>query len=194
MDTALREAMSAYLVRYQQTAIRETGRRPLARARTPMDEALVLPGCQRPGYVFWQPVPWGGAQPPFGKRKALFHQSIRDYLSVCRFLEIRFRLPVTQAKTPLRFLYDRVFEASANTRFFTPGLAFDEAALAHKAEPSMPLAYCMATTCDDGEPLRILLGASDGQVCFARADGGEPVYGRMTVERLLPKLRFVYEL
>ena len=194
METAFREAIVSYLVRYQQTAIKETGRRPLARARKPMDDELVVPGCQRPGYVFWQPVPWRNDQPPFGKHKALFHESVRDYLSICRFLEIRFRLPVTQAKTPLRFLYDRVFETYANTRDLTPGRAFDAAALAAKESPDAPFGYCMAATCDDGEPLQILLMAKDGQVCFTRADGGEPVYGRMTVERLLPKLQFVYEL
>ena len=58
MPAALAPIMRDYLVRFQQSAIKETGRRPLAFSRVPMDEKLVLPGCNRPGYVFWQPMPW----------------------------------------------------------------------------------------------------------------------------------------
>ena len=49
MQTALSLIMRDYLIRFQQTAIKETGRRPLTYLREPMDEKLVLPGCQRPG-------------------------------------------------------------------------------------------------------------------------------------------------
>lgn len=56
MQTALAPIMRDYLIRFQQTAIKETGRRPLTFLRTPLDEKLLLPGCQRPGYAFWQPA------------------------------------------------------------------------------------------------------------------------------------------
>ena len=49
MQTALAPIMRDYLIRFQQTAIKETGRRPLTFLRTPLDEKLLLPGCQRPG-------------------------------------------------------------------------------------------------------------------------------------------------
>ena len=42
MQTALAPIMRDYLIRFQQTAIKETGRRPLTHLRTPMDEKLVL--------------------------------------------------------------------------------------------------------------------------------------------------------
>ena len=54
MQTAMLPIMRDYLVRFQQSAIKETGRRPLSWLRTPEDEPLVIPGCRRPGYVFWQ--------------------------------------------------------------------------------------------------------------------------------------------
>ena len=108
-----------FLVRFQQGAIRETGRRPLTFLRTPMDEALIVPGCQRPGYAFWQPIAWSEPEIPLGEHADKFHRSIIDYLSVCQMLEIRFKLPVTPAKSPLSFLYDRVFETLSQYRFLT---------------------------------------------------------------------------
>lgn len=101
MQTALLPIMRDYLVRFQQTAIKETGRRPLCWLRSPKDEALVIPGCRRPGYAFWQPISWKDDQAPLGEHTAEFHQSIVDYLSLCQFLEIRFfcRWPVLAAHT-----------------------------------------------------------------------------------------------
>ena len=66
MQTALAPIMRDYLIRFQQTAIKETGRRPLTFLRTPLDEKLLLPGCQRPGYAFWQPIPWQDGNVPLG--------------------------------------------------------------------------------------------------------------------------------
>ena len=60
MHTPLAPILRDYLIRFQQTAIKETGRRPMTFLRTSMDESLLLPGCQRPGFAFWQPVPSGG--------------------------------------------------------------------------------------------------------------------------------------
>lgn len=64
MQAAISPIMRDYLIRFQQTAIKETGRRPLTWLRTPMDEKLVLAGCQRPGYAFWQPIPWKDGNVP----------------------------------------------------------------------------------------------------------------------------------
>ncbi len=194
MPNPFSNVMRDYLVRFQQTALRETGRRPLTYKRTPMDEQLVLPGCRRPGYVFWQPVAWQDGKTPLGKNAKLFHETILEYVSVCQFLEMRFRLPVAPMNSPLSFAYDRVFETYKNTVTAPPSRAFDEAVLYHEQHPEEPLSYCMAATCDGGAPVRILLAAGDGQMLVARTEEeGAPVSCRLTVDRLLPKLQFVYE-
>ena len=194
MPGKLTPIMRDYLIRFQQTAIRETGRRPLTYLRTPMDDKLVLPGCQRPGFVFWQPIAWEDGQAPLGESAKLFHQSILDYLSMCQFLEIRFRLPVAPMNSPLSFMYGRVFETCRNTELAPPSRAFEEAELYRRLHPDQPLAYCMATTCDGGDPLLMMLAAEDGQlfVCHAEHDP-QPVPCRMMVDRLLPKLQFVFD-
>ena len=153
MQAAIAPIMRDYLIRFQQTAIKETGRRPLAYLRTPMDEKLALPGCQRPGYVFWQPIAWKDGDVPLGAHAGQFHQSIIDYVSMCQFLEIRFHLPVAPMNSPLSFLYNRIFETCKNTESDPPSRAFEEAELYHREHPALPLAYTMAVTCDGGEPL-----------------------------------------
>lgn len=194
MQAALAPIMRDYLIRFQQTAIKETGRRPLTFLRVPMDEKLVLPGCQRPGYVFWQPVPWKDGNVPLGEYGALFHPTIVSYLSMCQFLEIRFHLPVAPMNSPLSFLYNRVFETYKNTETSPPVRAFEEAILYQHEHPGEPLAFTMAATCDGGEPLLIMLRAEDGQAYIQRVDReGEPQYLKLTVDRLLPKLKFVYD-
>lgn len=56
-------ALSAgYLIRFQQTAIKETGRRPLRFFVLRWTKSCCCPGCQRPGYAFWQPIPWQDGQ------------------------------------------------------------------------------------------------------------------------------------
>ena len=195
MTTALAPIMRDYLIRYQQTAIRETGRRPMTFLRTPMDDALVLPGCQRPGYAFWQPIAWPDNKVPLGKHAKHFHPGIIEYVSMCQFLEIRFRLPVANAGSPLSFLYGRVFETCKNTVSAPPSRAFEEAALYQKEHPGMPLAYCMATTCDDGEPLALMLRAEDGEAYIQHAMGdAAPLHLKLGVDRLLPKLLFTYDI
>jgi hypothetical protein len=194
MQTTLSPIMRDYLIRFQQTAIKETGRRPLTYGRTPMDDKLVIPGCQRPGYVFWQPIAWKDDAVPLGKNADKFHQSIINYLSMCQFLEIRFRLPVAPMNSPLSFLYGRVFETYKNTDSAPPSRAFDEALLYQKQHTEEPLSYCMAASCDGGAPILVMLRAEDGQTYVKRADReSDTVYLRLTVERLLPKMQFVYD-
>lgn len=195
MQTALAPIMRDYLIRFQQTAIRETGRRPVTFLRTPMDEKLVLPGCQRPGCAFWQPVAWKDGDVPLGKSAQNFHQSIVDYVSMCQFLEIRFYLPVASMGSPLSFLYHRAFETCRNTELSPPSRAFEEAELYRREHPAVPLAYCMAATCDDAEPLLLMLRAEDGQA-FIQHAAGEPrlLYLKLGIDRLLPKLQFIYDL
>ncbi len=194
MPGKITPAVHEFLVRFQQGALKETGRRPLAFLRTPMDESLVVPGCQRPGFVFWQPVAWPEGGAPLGGHAASFHTDIVEYLSVCQMLEVRFKLPVTPVKSPLSFLFDRVFETYANTLSAPPSQALEEALFAGGfGDPAKP-AFCMAATCDGLEPLRMMLSAADGQMFVLRAyDADQPVYCQITLERLLPKLRFVYE-
>ena len=162
MQTALLPIMRDYLVRFQQTAIKETGRRPLCWLRSPKDEALVIPGCRRPGYAFWQPISWKDDQAPLGEHTAEFHQSIVDYLSLCQFLEIRFFLPVAGSGSPYSFLYRRVFEAERNTDSAPPEQKFQEALDYAAQRPELPLSFCMAATCDEGEKLLLMLRAEDG--------------------------------
>lgn len=183
-----------FLVRFQQGSLRETGRRPLTFRRTPMDEGLIVPGCQRPGFVFWQPIAWPDEFAPLGEFADKFHKNIVDYLSVCQMLEIRFKLPVTPAKSPLSFLYDRVFETYPNTVSAPPARAFEEAVFANRFSPQLPLAFCMAASCDSLEPLQMMLDAADGQMFVLRAyEPDQPVFCKISADRLLPKLRFVYE-
>ena len=194
MPGKLTPIVNDFLVRFQQTAIKETGRRPLTYSRTPMEEALIVPGCQRPGFVFWQPVAWPGTGAPLGEHAGMFHQSIVDLVSVCQTLEIRFKLPVTPAKSPLSFLYNRVFEIYANTVSTPPERAFDEAVFAYQTQAGAPLSFCMASTCDGQEPLQMMLDAADGQMYVLRAyEQDQPVYCKITIDRLLPKLRFIYK-
>lgn len=184
-----------YLVRYQQLAIRETGRRPLTWLRQPMDETLLLPGCPRPGFAFWQPVPWKDDKAPLGKAADLFHQSIIDYVSMCQFLEIRFQLPVAHGSSPLSFLYGRTFESCRNTELAPPSRAFEEAALYRREHMDVPLSYCMARTCDDGEPIVLLLRAEDGEAFLLRPMADDkPLYLKVGLDRLLPRLKFIYNL
>lgn len=195
MPTALAPVLRDYLVRYQQMSIRETGHRPMTWLRTPMDSALLLPGCTKPGYAFWQPVPWKNDRPPLGKAAQGFHQSILDYVSMCQFLEIRFQLPVAHAGSPLSFLYGRTFESCKNTESNPPSRVFEEAAMYRSEHPEWPLSYCMAVTCDNGEPLALMLRAEDGEAFLLRTmTEAKPLYLKLGVDRLLPKVRFVYDL
>lgn len=195
MPTALGPIMRDYLVRYQRMAIKETGRRPLCLIREPMETAMTLPGCQRPGYAFWQPIAWKDGKPPLGPKSKKFHASIVEYLSMCQFLEIRFRLPVAAANSPLAFLYGRVFECCRNTELAPPSKAFEEALLESELDTSLPLMLPIAVTCDAGEPLRISLRAEDGAVVITHIETDEqPIDLKLTIDRLLPKLQFVYDL
>lgn len=189
---AISNIMRDCLVRYQQTAVRETGRRPATFLREPMDEALLLPGCPRAGYACWQPVAWDG-EVPLGREAHRFHESIREYLSLCQFLEVRFVLPVANAGGPLGFLYGRVFETCRNTVSRPPERAFEEALTAHRFETDLPLSYCMAQTCDGGEALLVMVRAEDGGVFVRHASGAVRMLDlKLGLDRLLPKLKFVY--
>lgn len=195
MAIILAPIMRDYLIRFQQTAIKETGRRPLTYLRVPMDEKLVISGCQRPGFAFWQPVAWTDNKAPLGEYAAQFHETIQQYVSMCQFLEIRFRLPVANMGSPLSFLYGRVFETCRNTESAPPSRAFEEACLLKKVQPDLPLGFCMAQSCDGGEPLLLMLRAEDGQAYILRPERDvEPLYLKITIDRLLPKLQFVYDL
>jgi hypothetical protein len=183
-----------FLIRFQQSAIKETGRRPLTFRRTPMDEGLIVSGCQRPGFVFWQPIAWPDTGVPLGEHAAKFNDHIVEYLSVCQTLEIRFKLPVTSAKSPLSFLYGRVFETYPYTVSTPPSRAFEEAVFTYQSNIGIPLAFCMASSCDHLEPLQMMLDAEDGQMYILRAyDPDQPVFCKIPIDRLLPKLRFVYD-
>ena len=194
MQGTLSPIMRDFLIRFQQTALKETGRRPLTFSRAPMDEKLVLPGCQRPGFVFWQPIAWKDDRVPLGENAKLFHQSIIDYVSMCQMLEVRFHLPVAPLNSPLSFLYGRVFETYKNTDAAPPSRAFDEAVFYHREHPDYPLAFTMAASCDGGSPLLVMLRAEDGQMFIQRTDRETtPVYCKLTIDRLLPKMQFVYD-
>jgi len=194
MLSALAPIMRDFLIRFQQTAIKETGRRPLTYMRAPMDEKLVIPGCRRPGYVFWQPIPWADGQVPLGEYADPFHHTILDYLSFCQFMEIRFHLPVAPINSPLSFLHNRTFETYKNTESSAPAQVFEEAAFFAREHSREPLSFAMAATCDVGNPLLIMLRAEDGQAFILHANGSKPpLLLKLTVDRLLPKLMFIYD-
>ena len=53
----------------------------------------------------------------------------------------------------------------------------------------------MATTCDGAEPLLLMLRAEDGQAFIQHAAGDpSPLYLKLGLDRLLPKLQFVYDI
>ena len=114
---------------------------------------------------------------------------------MCQFMEIRFQLPVAHAGSPLSFLHGRTFECCRNTESNPPSRMFEEAGMYRREHPEWPLAYCMAATCDDGEPLLLMLRAEDGEAFIVRtmADA-KPLDLKLGAERLLPKVRFVYDL
>ena len=190
---ALAPVLRDFLVRYQQTAVRQTGCRPLTWLRAPMDETLLLPGSPKPGYTCWQPVAWPNETPDLGAAAELFHHSIVEYVSMCQFLDIYFRLPVAHAGSPLSFLHGRTFAICANTESCPPSRALEEAALYCRDRADMPLSYLMAATCDDGEPLMLFLRAQDGEALVCRLRG-KPLELKLGLERLLPKLQFVYNI
>ena len=193
MHTSLRPILCDTLVRFQRAVLRETGRRPMAFSRTPMEEALLLPGCTLPGYVFWQPAPWPEGMPAPGSKAGVFHQSIWAYLSVCQFLEIPFCLPVAPKGSPLSFLYGRIFETCPNTLSHPPARALEEAFLYQREHPSQPLAFCMAQTSDAGEPLLLMLRAADGRAYIQSALDDQRILNlNVGLDRLLPKLQFTW--
>ena len=97
--------------------------------------------------------------------------------------------------SPLSFLYNRTFETCKNTESAPPSRAFEEAGFYRREHPTLPLAYCMATTCDGAEPLLLMLRAEDGQAFIQHATGDpSPLYLKLGVDRLLPKLQFVYDI
>ena len=195
MSTPLATVLRDYLVRYQQMAIRETGHRPVTWLRTSMDDALLLPGCSKPGFAFWQPVEWKNGKVPLGKAAEGFHQSIIEYVSLCQFYEMRFQLPVAHTGSPLSFLHGRTFETCANTVSNPPGRMFEEAGMYRREHPEWPLSCCLAATCDDGEPLLLMLRAEDGEACVMRTmTDARPVELKLGLDRLLPKVQFIYDL
>jgi len=189
----LRPILCDTLVRFQRSVLRETGRRPMTFDRSPMEETLLLPGCPKPGYVFWQPASWPEGMPAPGSKSGAFHSDIREYLSVCQFLEIPFRLPVAPKGSPLSFLYQRTFETCPNTVFSPPDRAMEEAFLYQREHPSQRLSFCMAQTCDAGEPLLLMLRAEDGRAYVCSALDDQRVLNlNIALDRLLPKLQFTW--
>lgn len=183
-----------YFLRYQQTAIRETGRRPMILRSKAINESLMLPGCPLKDYTFWQPIPWAEGNVPLGDNAGAFHSSIIDYVSLCQFFEMQFHLPIPAFNNTASFARERVFECIRNTEDFPPAAAFDKAVEIHAGTPEIPLYYPMAATCDSGHP--IILGIwADSTEAFLLVPGGsnKPVWLCLTLEKLLPKLRFVYD-
>ena len=158
-------------------------------------KSCFLPGCKRPGYAFWQPIPWQDGNVPLGPAAKEFHSEHRG---------IPVHVPVPgdslspaggAREQPAELsLWKRTFETCKNTESAPPSRAFEEAALYRREHPALPLAYCMAATCDGAEPLLLMLAAADGQAFIQQAAGeAAPLYLKLGVDRLLPKLQFVYD-
>ena len=189
----LRPILCDTLVRFQRSVLRETGCRPLTFLRTPVEETLLLPGCTKPGYTFWQPAAWPEGMPAPGSKAGSFHPSILEYLSVCQFLEIPFCLPVAPKGSPLSFLHGRIFETCPNTLSHPPARALEEAFLYQREHPANLLAFCMAQTSDSGEPLLLMLRAVDGRAFIQSALDDQRILNlHVGLDRLLPKLQFTW--
>ena len=193
MKQSIIPAFRDFLVRFQQNALKETGRRPMTYLRSSMEQSLILPGCLRSGYVFWQPMPWQNVNIPLGQNKGMFHESIIDYYSMCQFLEVRFRLPVAHQNSPLSFLYRRVFELYSNTQANPPMRALDEAIFLYEREATKVLSVPIACTCDGGEMLQIMVCAENGKVMI-QPSNGEAVLLSITLDKIFPKAQFVYDI
>jgi len=86
---------------FNREPLKETGRRPLTFRRIGRwTRGWSFPAASARGFVFWQPIAWPEDAAPVGEHAARFHRDVVDYLSVCQTLEIRFKLPVTPAKSP----------------------------------------------------------------------------------------------
>jgi len=63
----------------------------------------------------------------------------------------------------------------------------------HRQEPEIPLSCCMAQTCDDGEPLLLMIRADNGNVFVRYASSDARLLElKLGLDRLLPKLKFVF--
>lgn len=132
---------------------------------------------------------------PLGPLAEQFHHSIVEYLSMCQFLEIHFHLPVAHMNSPLSFLYNRTFETCKNTESASPSRAFEEAGFYRREHPTCrwptawpPPATARSRFCSCSAP-------EDGQAFIQHAAGDpSPLYLKLGVDRLLPKLQFVYDI
>ncbi len=194
MPVSLAPIMRDYLIRFQQSSIKATGHRPLSLIHTPMDEPLWLPGCTQVGYSYWQPIAWNNEKAPVGSYATHFHQSIIEYVSLCQFLEIPFRLPIAQSHRPLSFLYQRVFETFKNTHSMPPCDAFEEAFLLSHFQKDKHISYAFARTCDPFDPLLLMIHADTGFAYIDCVGHDLPLVElHVSLDRLLPKLQFSFE-
>lgn len=161
-------AFRDFLVRFQQAAIRETGRRPTVALRDGIDRELLLPGCLSAGYSFWQPMPWPQNEPQLGDVAEPFHPSIIEVLTFCRYHELTFILPVPQRQGIYSFLYKRQFITAQNTLNVPPQLALREALERHGENSKLPLYFPFAVSDHQGEAILLCLQADTGECCLYR--------------------------
>ena len=73
--------------------------------------------------------------------------------------------------------------------------AIRQPALLEHVENDAQLAQADRAALDGAEPLLLMLGAEDGQAFIQHASGDpSPLYLKLGVDRLLPKLQFVYDI
>ena len=194
MSESLAPVFKDFLICFQQSAIRETGRRPITCTRAQMDTDLLLPGCESAGYSFWQPVLWPEGGAPLGEHAASFHTSIVEYVSMCRFFEIPFTLPVPEKQSPLSYLWGRRFQTFQNTLALRPETVMDEAVALYQNSGSLFMGFPFAVTFDRGEPLTLILRASDGVMFVSRAERDNAFTSlNTTLREVMPKLRFCFD-
>ena len=131
---------------------------------------------------------------PLGPLAEQFHHSIVEYLSMCQFLEIHFHLPVAHMNSPLSFLYNRTFETCKNTESAPP-----RAPLRRRGSTAGNTPPCRWPT---AWPPPATRGAAfahaprRGWAGFIQHATGDPspLYLKLGLDRLLPKLQFVYDI
>lgn len=164
--TETQEAFRDFLIRFQQTAIRETGRRPTVALRDGIDEELLMPGCLSAGYSFWQPMPWPQDMPQLADMETHFHRSILDLFTFCRYHELSFVVPVPQRQGIYSYLYKRQFVTVQNTMKALPLDALNDAIIRHDQLSKLPLYFPFAATDPQGEAFVLCLQADTGECCL----------------------------
>lgn len=148
MNDYVHELMTRYEAHWR--ALRGTS--PQTALRSNMDEELLIPGSDTPGYSCWRALPFDSEQAQIAdwaqaRAIALDPRIVAFYTSMRRY-EILFSFN------------GRLFSTDSLTKTAPPLRAIAEDYFAWENAPDYPFAISVAYTCDDKEP-QILLAEAD---------------------------------